>query len=287
MARNQYADERWPEVPEEEYWADEPVPADDRWDPPPPRRAANPRVAEPSDDRWETTPNRRRPTAEAEDDRWDSAPNRRRTGRLRVEVPPIVNPYAIVALVAALLGLFPVAIVFGLIAFSHPRGRVMAMSALLLGLAEVLVLAAALVLSGVTLPHTTLGTVPAALSTDTVTSNTATSRTVAPSTVMTPPPTPPATTTAAPAGPVSAAKGEVCTQAQAGLIGSASDGATLLCLHGSSGYRWTGPYSVSTAVYEGGAKCDPGLDKTARTPDGHALVCEGQGRSSIWSLWVE
>lgn len=284
MARNQYADERWPEVPEEEYWADEPVPADDRWDPPPPRRAANPRVAEPSDDRWETTPNRRRPAAEAEDDRWDSAPNRRRTGRLRVEVPPIVNPYAIVALVAALLGLFPVAIVFGLIAFSHPRGRVMAMSALLLGLAEVLVLAAALVLSGVTLPHTTLGTVPAALST--VTSNTAASRTVAPTTVVTPPPTPPATT-AAPAGPVSAAKGEVCTQAQAGLIGSATDGTTLLCLHGSSGYRWTGPYSVSTAVYEGGAKCDPGLDKTARTPDGHALVCEGQGRSSIWSLWVE
>ncbi|WP_062994984.1 DUF4190 domain-containing protein [Nocardia mikamii] len=287
MARNQYADERWPEVSEEEYWADEPVPADDRWDPPPPRRAPNPRVAEPSDDRWETTPNRRRPAAEAEDDRWDSAPNRRRTGRLRVEVPPIVNPYAIVALVAALLGLFPVAIVFGLIAFSHPRGRVMAMSALLLGLAEVLVLAAALVLSGVTLPHTTLGTVPAALSTDTVTSNTAVSRTAAPTAVVTPPPTPPATTTATPAGPVSAAKGEVCTQAQAGLIGSASDGATLLCLHGSSGYRWTGPYSVSTAVYEGGAKCDAGLDKTARTPDGHALVCEGQGRSSIWSLWVE
>ncbi|MCC3318159.1 DUF4190 domain-containing protein [Nocardia africana] len=264
MARNQYAEQRWPEVPEEEYWTDEPESADDRWDPAPPRRAAGPRPTEPADDRW------------------DSAPNRRRTGRLRVEVPPIVNPYAIVALVAALLGLFPVAIVFGLIAFSHPRGRVMAMSALLLGMAEVLILAAALVLSGVTLPHTTLGTVPAALSTDTAASNT-TTRTVAPTTVVAPPPT----TTAAPAGPVSAAKGEVCTQQQAGLIGSATDGSTLLCLHGSSGYRWTGPYSVSTAVYEGGAKCDPGLDKTARTPDGHALVCEGQGRSSIWSLWVE
>ncbi|MFF0456221.1 DUF4190 domain-containing protein [Nocardia africana] len=286
MARNQYAEQRWPEVPDEEHWTDEPEPADDRWDPPPPRRAAGPRAADPADDRWEATPNRRRPAAEAEDDRWDSAPNRRRTGRLRVEVPPIVNPYAIVALVAALLGLFPVAIVFGLIAFSHPRGRVMAMSALLLGLAEVLILAAALVLSGVTLPHTTLGTVPAALSTDTAASNT-TTRAVAPTTVVTPPPTAPTTTTAAPAGPVSAAKGEVCTQAQAGLIGSATDGATLLCLHGSSGYRWTGPYSVSTAVYEGGAKCDPGLDKTARTPDGHALVCEGQGRSNIWSLWVE
>ncbi|MEU6560164.1 DUF4190 domain-containing protein [Nocardia nova] len=240
------------------------------------------RSGEPDEDRWESAQSRRRDAPEPDEDRWDNSANRRRTGRLRVEVPPIVNPYAIVALVAALLGLFPVAIVFGLIAFSHPRGRMMAMSALMLGLAEVLVVAAALVLSGVTLPHTTLRTVPAAVSTYTT-------ATVAPTTAQatTAPVTTAPTTTTAPAGPVSAAKGEVCDEAQAGLLGAAADGSTLLCLHGGSGYRWTGPYSVSTAVYEGGAKCDPTLDKTARTPDGHALVCEGQGRTSIWSLWVD
>ncbi|NKY85386.1 DUF4190 domain-containing protein [Nocardia veterana] len=291
MARKQSAEvERWPEVPDEEYWSDDTVVVgpEDRWDPPPPRRRPEARATEPPDERWDSAPPRRRPAAEPEEDRWDSAPGRRRTGRLRVEVPPIVNPYAIVALVAALLGLFPVAIVFGLIAFSHPRGRVMAMSALLLGLAEVLILAAALVLSGIALPHTTLRTVPAALSTDTGTATTTTTHPVVPTTtVATPSSTAAPTTTAAPTGPVSAAKGEVCTQAQAALIGAATDGSTLLCLHGSGGYRWTGPYSVSTAVYEGGAKCDPTIDKTARTPDGHALVCEGQGRTSIWSLWVE
>ena len=254
------------------------------------------RGPEPDDDRWDSAPPRRRGAIEPDEDRWDNSPGRRRAGRLRVEVPPIVNPYAIVALVAALLGLFPVAIVFGLIAFSHPRGRVMAMSALMLGLAEVLILAVALVLSGITLPHTTLRTVPAAVSTDTTGSNSELTRTIAPTTTVVPPGTPittaPVTTTTpamttAPAGPISAAKGEVCTDAQGGLLGAASDGSTLLCLHGTGGYRWTGPYSVSTAVYEGGSKCDPTLDKTARTPDGHALVCEGQGRSSIWSLWVE
>jgi hypothetical protein len=51
--------------------------------------------------------------------------------------PRIVNPYAVIALVAALLGLFPVAIVFGLIAFGYPSGRGKAAIALLLGLLEV------------------------------------------------------------------------------------------------------------------------------------------------------
>ncbi|WP_227979073.1 DUF4190 domain-containing protein [Nocardia spumae] len=292
MAPKQYAEvERWPESPEDEYWPDEPGAPDDRWNPAPPplrRRPPDARVTEPAEERWETTQSRRRvPPAEPDEDRWDSTPTRRRTGRLRVEVPPIVNPYAVIALVAALLGLFPVAIVFGLIAFSHPRGRVMAMSALLLGLAEVLILAAALVLSGVTLPHTTLRTVPAALSTETAGSHTESTRVVVPTTAAAVPPATASPTTTAAAGPVSAAKGEVCTQTQAGLLGAASDGSTLLCLHGAGGYRWTGPYQVSTAVFEGGAKCDPTLDKTARTPDGHALVCEGQGRNSIWSLWVE
>jgi hypothetical protein len=73
----------------------------------------------------------------------------------------------------------------------------------------------------------------------------------------------------------------------AALIGTAADGSTLLCLKSGSGYRWTGPYLVSTTSAEGGSKCIAGTDKTARTPDGHALVCEGGQGHSTWSLWVE
>src|SRR5690606_17586158 len=59
---------------------------------------------------------------------------------------PIVNPYAVVALVAALVLLFPVARVLGLSAFTHPRGRFMAFAAFLLGAFEAAWLVAFVVL---------------------------------------------------------------------------------------------------------------------------------------------
>lgn len=40
-----------------------------------------------------------------------------------------VNPYAVIALVASLLGLIPVAIVFGILAFWRPAGRGLSYSA--------------------------------------------------------------------------------------------------------------------------------------------------------------
>lgn len=272
-SRKQYSEtDRWPETSEDDRW---PVAEtdEDRWEAAQRRRTSS----EAEDDRYDSTPTRRRPPADPDEDRWE--PGRRRTGRLRVEVPPIVNPYAIVALVAALLGLFPVAIVFGFISFTHPRGRGIALSALMLGVAEVVALAGALVLSGTTLPHMTFRTQAAP------TETAATIVSVASPQPTTTVPTPPATTTPASTAtaPATVAKGEVCTESQAALIGTASDTSTLLCLKGTGGYRWTGPYTVSTAVYDGGAKCNPASDKTARTADGHALVCE----RNTWSLWVE
>ncbi|MFI5778341.1 DUF4190 domain-containing protein [Nocardia sp. NPDC051570] len=271
MARKQHPEvERWPEVSDEERW---PVaePDEDRWEAAQNRR----RMAESDEERWDVA-HTRRPPVEPDEERWET-PSRRRTGRLRVEVPPIVNPYSIVALVAALLGLFPVAIVFGFISFSHPRGRVMALFALMIGVAEVVALAGVVVLSGVTLPRPALRSDPASVGTTIVT-------------VASPPPTATAPTYAAPAPTTSASvqpttvtKGEVCTEAQAALIGTTADGSTLLCLSGTSGYRWNGPYTVSTAVYTGGTKCNPATDKTGRTADDHALVCE----RNIWTLWVE
>ncbi|WP_280268593.1 DUF4190 domain-containing protein [Nocardia wallacei] len=267
----------WQPAPDDRY-APGPDPEYDRWEAARNRRRAQP--PEPDDDYWENErPRRRGEPADADEERWENTQNRRRTGRLRVEVPPIVNPYSIIALIAALLGLFPVALVFGLISFSHPRGRAMAMFALLIGILEVVVLAGVVVLSGVTLPRTAWGSDP-----------TPTAATTVVTVAATPPPAPVPTTAVAPpaaAGPPAVVKGEPCTQAQAGLIGAASDGSTLLCLRGTGGYRWAGPNTVSTAVHEGGSKCIPGTDTTARTTDGHALVCEGQGRGGTWSLWVE
>jgi len=243
-------------------------------------------VAEPEEAYDTGTVRRRAPAPESDDESYESA-GRRRSGRLRVEVPPIVNPYSIVALVGALLGLFPVAIVFGLISFGHPRGRIMALFALMMGVAEVMAVAGLLMLSGVTLPHNPFHMqVTSQAQTDAATP-TAQSAALAPTTA--PASTAPATATTASASttaPVGVVQGEACTAAQAALIGTAADSSTLLCLQGSSGYRWTGPYNVSTAVYNNGSTCNPATDKSARTSDGHALVCQGTGRSAAWTPWT-
>ncbi|MEU6827987.1 DUF4190 domain-containing protein [Nocardia beijingensis] len=242
----------------------------DRW----PQSQPADRWPEPEpDDHW----------ADDEDERWpEQPPSRRRTGRLRVEIPPIVNPYAIVALVAALLGLFPVAIVFGFIAFSHPRGRVMAMFALLLGVAEITAVAGFVLLSGNWLPDvmnrqaaiapTPVASIPTTVERPVVTTTTAT-------------PSPAVTTPSTPTGPVT--KGSSCTEAQLGQIGSAADGGTMICLSTSGGYQWAGPHVVATAVQQAGSKCDASGAKTGRTADGRALVCEVSGRSGTWVLWTE
>jgi hypothetical protein len=75
----------------------------------------------------------------------------RRLPAPRIELDPQpaldpVNPYAVVALVAGLLGLFPVAIVFGMLAFTHRGGRGLAVSALVLGALEIVGLVTAVLL---------------------------------------------------------------------------------------------------------------------------------------------
>ncbi|MBF6206223.1 hypothetical protein IU483_19320 [Streptomyces gardneri] len=236
-----------------------------------------------SEDRW-SEPEPDGPWPDDEDERWpEQPPSRRRTGRLRVEIPPIVNPYAIVALVAALLGLFPVAIVFGFIAFSHPRGRVMAMFALLLGVAEITAVAGFVLLTNNWLPDLTNRTAaieptPLASVPTTVEPRVVTTTTAAPS---------PAVTTTPPESEEPVTKGAPCTEAQLGKIGSATNGGTLICLTTAGGYQWSGPHTVATAVQQAGSKCDAAGAKTGRTADGRALVCEVSGRGGTWVLWTE
>ncbi|WP_228001512.1 DUF4190 domain-containing protein [Nocardia australiensis] len=247
--------ERWPQTQQEGHWS-QPEP-DDRWE-------------------EEESPERRA------DPEYEG---RRRTGRLRVEVPPIINPYSVVALVAALVGLFPVAIVFGLIAFSHPRGKTMAFFALLLGILEVVAVAGIVLLNSNLFPDvvTRAGKTAAISASPTA----AVPPTVADTALTTPVPKPTSaavsSTTAANPGVVKQAT--ACTDTQAGLIATTAEGSTLLCLSGggSSGpYKWAGPFTVASTVAEVGGKCDSTGAKSARTADGRALVCEGRA----WAVWI-
>ncbi|MFI9508522.1 hypothetical protein [Nocardia sp. NPDC052566] len=225
-------------------------------------------------ERWE---GERWPEVERDED-YDRGPRR--------ESKPIVNPYAVVALVAALVGLFPVAIVFGLIAFGHPRGKGMATFALLIGLAEVAAIAGFVVLSGSALSDAVKGTTKQAVAPQVTTPQQAQASTAPPKTTV-----PEATTTSSPAKVQGTpTKGTACTEAQVGLIASGSDSSTLICLFTAGvngGYKWAGPYTVGSGVQQTGTTCDPSGVKSARTTEGRALVCEGQGRNAMWVPWTE
>ncbi|WP_459546207.1 hypothetical protein [Nocardia sp. X0981] len=250
MANSQrWAVQRWPEIPPDH---EQEPPRGQRW----------------RGERWE----------EPEDHFDEELP---RTERER----PIVNPYAVIALVAALLLLFPVALVFGFIAFAHPRGRLMAVAALLLGAAEVTLLAAFVIL-----PREQVSDMYAraedAVGDPTGTREPPSSAPVGPSATVVPVPTEhPASPTATgidPAGVPPVARLDTACPEPA-LVGAAVDGSTLLCLTdpGSvTGYQWSGPYRVAARTADEGGTCSgPG---TARTVTGHALVCE----NDTWVLWV-
>ncbi|WP_218720026.1 hypothetical protein [Nocardia sp. MH4] len=191
---------------------------------------------------------------------------------------PRVNPYAMIALAAALVLLFPIAIVFGLLSFGHPRGRGMAVFALLLGSTEV----AALATVGLVLFGGLDLDVPTLAQETTVTSvSTTVPSHGAPS--ATPTGTVPVLS---PAGTV-VEKGTPCSADRAGLLGVAADGATLLCLRADGAYTWSGPFRVSGSYYTEGTRCDPTVDKSGRTSDNHALVCEGKAGAGSWVPWTE
>ncbi|MFI5719094.1 hypothetical protein [Nocardia sp. NPDC051750] len=262
MAYSQrWGEQRWPEVPA------------DRDEEPPPR------------------PGRRRPGQRDEPEEID------------LDEPlytdrPIVNPYAIVALVAALILLFPVAIVFGLIAFTHPRGRVMAFGAFVLGVVEAALLAALVVLphDGVAGMFSRVGDAvseaagspsaaddPAAPAVPGAVVESAAVSIPSPPTRTTPAGPPPSTPRSVPAPvPPAAELDTACPEA--GLLGASARGDTLLCLADPAsvtGYQWSGPHRIAEDIREAGGECTPG-GATARTDAGYALVCE----RGEWVLWT-
>ncbi|MFE3542877.1 hypothetical protein ACFXK0_07900 [Nocardia sp. NPDC059177] len=195
---------------------------------------------------------------------------------------PRVNPYAMVALAAALVLLFPIAIVFGLLSFGHPRGRGIAVLALLLGVTEVAAAAA--------IGLTVFGGFEMSL--PNLAQNTSATVTTTPVAVVSAHGTPSATgavpvVSSTPGTPTVVEKSTPCTVEQAGLLGVTADGATLLCLRAGGAYTWSGPHRVSGSHYTEGAPCDPSIDKSGRTSDNYALVCETIGGTSGWVLWTE
>ncbi|MFC8048056.1 hypothetical protein [Nocardia sp. NPDC057353] len=207
---------------------------------------------------------------------------------------PLVNPYAVIALVGALLLLFPIALVFGLIAFAHPRGKTMAVFALLLGSAEAAVLAGLFVLGGSAWDDVL------DRAQNTVRD---TSQTTVVSLPQAPAPTLPGTVAAPTAGdagpgapepdpgapePVAtvARDGASCAEVPVGAIGTTAEGETMLCLAGASAQTWTGPYTINTTVQQPGGSCDPSRGKSARTGDNRALICESGSRGTVWGLWT-
>lgn len=192
-----------------------------------------------------------------------------------------INPYAVISLVAALLGLFPVAIVFGILAFTRPAGRGIAIAGLVLGVLEL----AALLLAffGVASAFTDDSESSAA---QTVTSSvyapfTATDET--PSTSAPGEPSPTATTDtnestteAEPSPATGPVVNESCSQGQVNVLATDVDsGQSIVCaFSGENGdYKWVRTAPVSPGTHERGDSCDPASDQVGRTSAGTALLC--------------
>ncbi|MFF0543636.1 hypothetical protein ACWEVD_30710 [Nocardia thailandica] len=221
------------------------------------------------------------PEEGAEDRRWNGQRWPHAEPRDPGAEAPRVNPFAMVALAAALVALFPIAIVFALLSFGHPKGRGSAVLALLLGIAEAAAVAVAVLsftdVLDLPLPPAAAGPSNAVQALGSPASTHATS-TGAPAPVV-PGPTPAST-----AAVVS--KGTACEPEQAGLIGVNAEGATLLCLKSSGGYRWSGPLSVPGSFFVTGTACDPQVSRSGRTAEGRAVVCEGKAGNATWVPWT-
>jgi hypothetical protein len=202
----------------------------------------------------------------------------------RPEVDPI-NPYAVIALVAALVGLFPVAIVFGILAFWRPAGRGVAIAGLALGVIEALVVAAIVygVGTGLTadepatanayqdysLPATPLAAPPTVFTVPSLT------------TAVAPPEAP--VETEEPLPVVLPEVDDPCDPAVDNHATSA-DGTFLKCAYaGRSTARWVQSAPI-IAYADRGDSCDPSARGIAVSPEGLDMVCvsNSAGQGGYW-----
>lgn len=193
--------------------------------------------------------------------------------------PDPINPYAVISLVAALLGLFPVAIVFGILAFWRPAGRGIAIAGLVLGVLEALATAAVVYSAGT------------AFDSDTV-SEDATASEYFSMPAELPTITSPPLTTAAPATTVdettSVEETEAAEPAPAvngdcdpsvDNHATAADGTFLKCTYaGSTRAHWVRSVPIIGTASEGDW-CDPSVTGLAVSPQCQDLFCVTNSRT--------
>ncbi|MDI9897983.1 DUF4190 domain-containing protein [Rhodococcus sp. IEGM 1381] len=191
-----------------------------------------------------------------------------------------VNPYAVISLVAALLGLFPVAIVFAILAFWRPAGRGIAFAGLAIGVIELLVVATFLYGFGSLTP-----------------SNSASSETFTPYSVpATAMLTVPSATTALPPAETTVDATEVPVASLPKVDGpcdpstdnhdTSADGTFLKCTYaGSTSARWVQSAPIIDGNAEAGSACDPTVRGIAVSPDGFDMFCVSDGAEGggYWS----
>lgn len=195
-----------------------------------------------------------------------------------------INPYAVIALVAALLGLFPVAIVFGILAFWRPAGRGLAIAGLALGAIEAI--AVATIVYGFGTGLTADGSTNATVYQDY--SISATPLEAPPATVIVPSLTtpPPAETTVevTEEPPLALPAVDDSCDPDVDNHATSSDGTFLKCAYaGRSTARWVRSAPI-IAYADQGASCDPSTRGIAVSPEGVEMVCVSNdgGEAGYW-----
>lgn len=191
-----------------------------------------------------------------------------------------VTPYAVISLVAALLGLFPVAIVFGILAFWRPAGRGIAVAGLAIGVVELLVVATVLYGFGSLTPS------------DSESSETLTPYSLSATAIF----TVPSTTTPLPPAETTADATEVPIVSQPEVNGpcdpstdnhdTSADGTFLKCTYaGSTSARWVQSAPIIDNNAKAGSACDPIVRGIAVSPEGFDMFCvsDGANGGGYWS----
>lgn len=199
-----------------------------------------------------------------------------------------INPYAVIALVPALLGLFPVAIVFGILAFWRPAGRGIAIAGVVLGVLEALVAFAIVYSASTAFDSDTVSegatsseyfSMPAEL--PTITSRSMT--TAAPTTTVDETTSVEETVAAEPPEPAPVVNGDCDPSVD--NYATAADGTFLKCTYaGSTRAHWVRSVPIIGTASEGDS-CDPSVTGIAVSLEGQDLFCVSNSRTGggTWS----
>ncbi|MEV0948408.1 DUF4190 domain-containing protein [Rhodococcus sp. NPDC049939] len=189
--------------------------------------------------------------------------------------PPLdpSNLYAVISLVAALLGLFPVAIVFAVLAFTRPGGRGIAIAGLVLGIVEALAVAA-IVYSGsiaFTVPGTATASKDSSMPADLPTITSPPPATAAPNTTVDEITTFDASEVTEAPAPVPMLDGDCDPSVD--NHATAPDGTFLKCTYaGGPRARWVRSEPIIGTASDGDP-CYPPVTGIAVSPEGRDLFC--------------